>query len=138
MPTGALWGPPGAPHHSFHKALTLSCSSLDGEPGVGGAEGSLPGSLILAHTAPEEGVSSWTLGSGHRLALLQCGSSLRNCAAWFRKPVLKGERLHWTAGTLPAVRAPESDPYIHPQVREYPGLWDVGLLAARTLSGLKP
>ncbi|MXQ90290.1 hypothetical protein E5288_WYG001927 [Bos mutus] len=78
----------------------------------------------------------WSKGPDARVN--KCGSSLRNCAAWFRKPVLKGERLHWTAGTLPAVRAPESDPYIHPQVREYPGLWDVGLLAARTLSGLKP
>lgn len=45
-PTGALWGPPGAPHHSFHKAFTLSCSSLDGEPGVGVRGGSLPRSQI--------------------------------------------------------------------------------------------
>lgn len=41
-PTGALWGPPGAPHHSFHEAFTLSCSSLDVEPGVGGRGGSPP------------------------------------------------------------------------------------------------
>lgn len=124
----AHWGPLGASRgsspkltastrHSLSAALLL-IRSLGWGGGVGG---SLPGSQMSAHTAPEERVSSWILGSGHRLALLPCGSNLGDGAAWFRKPVLK-EKLHLTAGTLAGVRAPKSDPYSHPQVTEYPGL----------------
>ena len=35
-------------------------------------------------------------------------------------------------------QGPGVGPLQPPQVREYPGLWEAGLLAARTLSGLKP
>ena len=77
------------------------------------------------------------LGSSRRLALLPCGRSLGDGAAWFRKPVPR-ERLHLTAGTLPGVRATKSGPCSHPQVTEHPGFREAGLLAARTLSGLKP
>lgn len=137
-------GPPGGQQglltqaHSFHEALTLGCSSLDQEPGVGGWCGREP--TREPNVCPHcPGGESKQLDLGQRSPT--CASALwqqpRGRCSLVQKTSPEGEAPPdcWNPGWC---QGPKVGPLQPPPGDRIPRAPEAGLLAARTLSGLKP